>query len=428
MDSDHAKAPAGMASSLDPAAGPASGAGPTTSSRIASNRAAIVYFGLALLLVAVAVVGSGTDTVLGRWVAFIGAGSPFQEVVAEAVGASASAQQVDTILGPFSEIAERLSVELYAAVLPSVAHRLNWFILLVTLVLAVALYVLRGGRGAKGSDGEERPAGLREYVLPRAIYTHPSARVDIGLYLIDYAMWAIWGFLLLGTIGSRVEAAVIATLMNVFGESPHLQMNLGWQLGYGVVTLLALDLAFFLYHLMMHRTRIGWAIHQVHHAAEVLTPLTGYRLHFLESPINLTFTWVAVGLVSGVFAWAFDGGITQFTVMNVAVLMFLFTLNANFRHYHVCLRYPRWLEYWLLSPGMHHTHHSRRSEHWDSNLGQVTSIWDRLYGTLYIAEPFEATPWGLPEESQRECRTLRQNLVAPFRDIYRIVRGRKCGE
>jgi sterol desaturase/sphingolipid hydroxylase (fatty acid hydroxylase superfamily) len=105
-------------------------------------------------------------------------------------------------------------------------------------------------------------------------------------------------------------------------------MNLGWQLGYAVVTLLALDLAFFLYHLMMHRTRIGWAIHQVHHAAEVLTPLTGYRLHFLESPINVTFTSVAVSLVAGVFAWAFDGGITQLTVMNVMVLMFLVNTSA----------------------------------------------------------------------------------------------------
>lgn len=30
---------------------------------------------------------------------------------------------------------------------------------------------------------------------------------------------------------------------------------------------------------------------------------------------------------------------------------------------------------------------------------------------------------GLPEAAQKECSTLRQNLVAPFRDIYRIVRG-----
>jgi len=430
MDSYHANASAGAASGPAPAPAPGAASAPSslTSSRTASNRAAIVYLGFALLLVMGATVWSGTDSLLGRLEAFLTNDSPFREAVWQSAEASESVQQVATVLGPFSEIAANLSDALYVAVLAPIYHRLNWFILAVTLALAVALYVLRGGRGAKGIDGEERPAGLREYLFPRAIYTHPSARVDIGLYLSDCVMTVFWSLLFLGTLAPRVEGAVIATLANVFGESPHLQMNLGWQLGYAVVTLLALDLAFFLYHLMMHRTRIGWAIHQVHHAAEVLTPLTGYRLHFLESPINVTFTSVAVSLVSGVFAWAFDGGITQLTVMNVMVLMFLFTLNSNFRHYHVCLRYPRWLEYWLQSPGMHHTHHSRRREHWDSNLGLVTSIWDRLYGTLYIAEPFEATPWGLPEASQRECRTLRQNLVAPFRDIYRILRGRQCGE
>ncbi len=424
MDSKHAKAPAGAASSLGSAFGPAAGLGLGIPSRIASNRAAIVYLALALLLVAVAVLWSGTDTVLGRWLAFLGAGSPFHEVAVKAVGASAPAQQMSTVLGPFSEIAARVTEALYVAVMPPLRNSLNWFILLVTLVLAVALYVLRGGRGAKGSDGEERPVGLREYLLPRAIYTHPSARVDIGLYLIDHAVMVFWVLLFLGTLVPHIETAVIAGLVGLWGESPRMQMNFGWQLGYGLVTLLAIDLAFFLYHLMMHRTRIGWAIHQVHHSAEVLTPLTRFREHFLEAPIDATFRGVALGLVAGVFAWAFGGGITHLTVMNVMLLSFLFTLNSNFRHYHVCLRYPRWLEYWLQSPGMHHTHHSRRHEHWDSNLALVTSIWDRLYGTLYIAEPFEATPWGLPEASQRECRTLRQNLVAPFRDIYRIVRGR----
>ena len=55
----------------------------------------------------------------------------------------------------------------------------------------------------------------------------------------------------------------------------------------------------------------------------------------------------------------------------------------NQRHVRLCNQ--RWLGYWLQGPWMHHNHHSR----------------------------------------QRECSTLRQNLVAPFRDIYRIVRGRK---
>ena len=109
--------------------------------------------------------------------------------------------------------------------------------------------------------------------------------------------------------------------------------------------------------------------------------------------------------------------------MNIGIFSLLYALNGNFRHYHVSFRYPRWLEYWLQSPGMHHTHHSYLEKHWDTNLGLVTSIWDRLFGTLYIAGRYEETPWGLQEEEQRQYTTLKDNLITPFKEIRRILKG-----
>ena len=114
-------------------------------------------------------------------------------------------------------------------------------------------------------------------------------------------------------------------------------------------------------------------------------------------------------------------------MVNISIFSFLYALNGNFRHYHVSFRYPRWLEYWIQSPGMHHTHHSYLRKHWDTNLGLVTSIWDRLCGTLYIAGRYEATPWGLPAEDQAKYTTLRDNLCTPFKEIYRILRGHPEG-
>lgn len=225
------------------------------------------------------------------------------------------------------------------------------------------------------------------------------------------------------TVGQQFEQSGVArTSEEILGPSPALAMNAGWQLVYGLATVLAVDLCFFLYHLMMHRTRIGWAIHKVYHSAEVLTPLTRYREHFLEAPIHGSFVTVGAMAVSGAFAWLFNGGITQITLMNMGLLSFVYALNANFRHYHICFRYPRWLEYWLQSPGMHHSHDSTLKKHWDSNLGLFTNIWDRLFGTLYIGEPFESTPWGLPEEQQARCSSLADNLLAPFREIGAMLR------
>ena len=105
------------------------------------------------------------------------------------------------------------------------------------------------------------------------------------------------------------------------------------------------------------------------------------------------------------------------TIGGVTIYSFIYAATSNFRHYHISLRFPRWLEYWIQSPGMHHTHHSYLEKHWDSNMGLVTSIWDRLFGTLYIAEKYEETPWGLSEKQQSKYNTLSQNLITPFLEL-----------
>lgn len=55
-------------------------------------------------------------------------------------------------------------------------------------------------------------------------------------------------------------------------------------------------------------------------------------------------------------------------------------------------------------------------------MAAVTSIWERMFGTLCIPEPDEHTPWGLGPEQQPEYRSFWQNVNAPFRDWYRMLR------
>jgi sterol desaturase/sphingolipid hydroxylase (fatty acid hydroxylase superfamily) len=73
---------------------------------------------------------------------------------------------------------------------------------------------------------------------------------------------------------------------------------------------------------------------------------------------------------------------------------------------------------------MHRTHHSYLEKHWDTNLGLITNNWDRMFGTLYIAERYEETAWGLSPGNQSRYTTLSDSLITPFRDIERILRGK----
>jgi hypothetical protein len=43
-------------------------------------------------------------------------------------------------------------------------------------------------------------------------------------------------------------------------------------------------------------------------------------------------------------------------------------------------------------------------------------------GTIYIADQYEETPWGLAEKDQVEYTSLKDNLVTPLKEIVRILR------
>ncbi len=301
---------------------------------------------------------------------------------------------------------------------------LHWQWLALMLALAIGIWVLRGGRGAKGADGHVRQAGLLEFLLPRDIYTHTSARIDVWLYVIERCLRPLWAGGAFLAIGPATERWVMSSLNGVAGAGPALEPTLPWMLAFSMVALLAYDFVFYCIHLAEHRIPALWAIHKVHHSAEVLTPLTRYREHVLEGPLYAAGAALSAGIAGGLFGWLFPGGITQATLFGAGFFAVVLGFNGAFRHYHVAFHYPVWLSRWLHSPVMHHVHHSYLPQHLDRNMAAVTSLWDRAFGTLYVPQKDEFTPWGLGPGEQESCRGLRQNLEAPFRHWARLARTR----
>ena len=248
--------------------------------------------------------------------------------------------------------------------------------------------------------------------------------IDVGFYVFERILRPLWVTTLLVSVAPGTEALVMDALNALLGSGPGLQSHYGWMLLYSLVILLLYDLLFFLIHYAEHKIPVLWAIHKVHHSAEVLTPLTRYREHFLEGPIYAIGAALSFGIAAGVFGWLFSDTIAQATLFNIGFFALLFGFNGSFRHYHVAFHYPRWLSKWLHSPVMHHTHHSYLEHHWDTNLAAVTSIWDRAFGTLYIPKKDEYTPWGLGPTSQGEYRSFWQNVSGPFRDWSAMIKGK----
>jgi sterol desaturase/sphingolipid hydroxylase (fatty acid hydroxylase superfamily) len=146
-----------------------------------------------------------------------------------------------------------------------------------------------------------------------------------------------------------------------------------------VTGFVASDVSRFAVHWALHRVPWLWAFHQVHHSAEVMTPLTFHRIHPVEAALYGLRGLGLTALVAGILHWAFRGLGVEWTVLGVGGLGLAANLiSGNLRHAHFAWGWGR-VEAWLLSPAQHQLHHARDGR--GANLGTWLAAWDHLAGT-----------------------------------------------
>ena len=142
-----------------------------------------------------------------------------------------------------------------------------------------------------------------------------------------------------------------------------------------IVSLLVLDFAIYLQHVMFHAVPVLWRLHRMHHADLEFDVTTGLRFHPLEILISMG---VKLAVVAALGPPA------------VAVLLFEVILNATAMFNHSNVKLPagvdRALRLVLVTPDMHRVHHSAVPVETNSNYGFNLPWWDRLMGT-YRAQP-----------------------------------------
>ncbi len=171
-------------------------------------------------------------------------------------------------------------------------------------------------------------------------------------------------------------------------------------------SILLLDLAIYLQHVLFHAVPLLWRLHRMHHADLEFDVTTGVRFHPIEILLSMA---IKLGVVTALGAPA------------VAVLLFEVILNVTSMFNHGNVRLPtsidRLLRCIVVTPEMHRVHHSIVRRETDSNFGFNLPWWDRLFGT-YRAQP-EAGHEGMTIgiEQFRDPRELRLDrmLIQPFR-------------
>ena len=178
-----------------------------------------------------------------------------------------------------------------------------------------------------------------------------------------------------------------------------------------VASIVVLDLAIYLQHLLFHAAPLLWRLHRVHHADLEFDVTTGARFHPIEVLLSMGIKFLLiVTLGPPVFA--------------VLIFETLLNVTAMFNHSNIAM--PGWMDLVLrgvlVTPDMHRVHHSIDRAETNSNFGFCFSLWDRLLGTYRQAPALGhlAMTLGVPELRElKKVVDLKGMLAIPFNSTAR---------
>ena len=244
-----------------------------------------------------------------------------------------------------------------------------------------------------------------------------SSLLDVQLLVARQLLQAVGALPVLGGgfwLASHGVRWLDSTLGAVQVDAP------GWAVTalYSVVLFVAWDLSRYVLHRLMHEVPALWELHQVHHSAEVLTPLTFHRIHPVESLLYGLRGALVTGVVYGGFYWVFRDAAVQWSILGVHGIGWLFnTAHGNLRHSHAWIRFPEAVERWLVSPAQHQLHHARDGEM--TNYGTWLAVWDRMAGSWARASRHPPARFGLAARNHEF--TLLSAWFGPLRGMVRTA-------
>ncbi len=258
----------------------------------------------------------------------------------------------------------------------------------------------------------------RRLNLSKKLWLHPSALLDYGYFIFISIFKVLVIFPML--IGAKEVALWVNDfLLTQYGfvrieGFSYTQVMVFFTLSLFVLS----DFSRYWLHRFLHTMPWLWAFHKVHHSAKVLTPLTFYRVHPVESLLfGLRYSLI-VGLVSGVFIYGFGAMIGIVDILGVNALAFVFSfVGSNLRHSHIGISFGTIIERFLISPKQHQIHHSK--QHINVNFGGFLAIWDWVFNSLVLSKSVNRIKFGIKQNEMKHFNRFHQLIFSPFYLLFK---------
>ena len=146
-----------------------------------------------------------------------------------------------------------------------------------------------------------------------------------------------------------------------------------------------LTFVYYWWHRFRHTSNFLWlTFHQLHHSPNRIETVTSFYKHPLEIFANSLLVSIIVYVFFGLSPES--GGYVT-----------LLTAFAEF-FYHMNIKTPRWVGYFIQRPEMHRIHH-QRNRHFD-NFADLP-VWDMLFGTFQNPSTYQGK-CGFKEEREQK--------------------------
>jgi len=170
-----------------------------------------------------------------------------------------------------------------------------------------------------------------------------------------------------------------------------------------LVAFIAIDFAGYWNHRLNHKVNFFWNQHVIHHSSEEFNLACALR----QSISNLL----------GYFPFLLIPAALLGVPNEVIAILAPIHLFAQFWYHTQHIGKMGWLEYIIITPSQHRVHHAINPEYIDKNLGQILSVWDRIFGTFQ--EELDAVP---PQYGVLKPAETWNPVLINFQHIWRLIK------
>ena len=134
-----------------------------------------------------------------------------------------------------------------------------------------------------------------------------------------------------------------------------------------ILAFVLIDLVFYFYHRVSHRSRFLWAVHMSHHSSEEMNFAVSFRQAWL-GPISKIPFFIFLPIV----------GIDPTIIAIAGVISTLWGIVGHTQ----IIKNLGPFEYIFNTPSHHRVHHGSNKQYIDKNYGNLLIVWDRMLGTF----------------------------------------------